>query len=67
MIGFASEYTTEGSSNLRSLGKRAFSHYSWKIWSTLMNSTPLFRKGTLQILAGVFLLALDIVGSNILD
>ena len=66
LIGFIIEYTTVGSSNLISVIKRAFTDGSWKIWSTSVSYTPLFRKQILQILVGAFLLALDIAGLNIL-
>ena len=57
LIKFASEYTTAGSSNLISIGTYAFTDGSWKIWGTLIRSARLFRKETLQILVGAFLLA----------
>ena len=60
-------YTKEGPSNLVSAGKHAFTYGSWEIWGTLMSFTTfLFRKEISQIL-DAFILALDIVGLNILD
>ena len=67
LIGFVSEYTTAGSSNLISAGKINFTDQSWKVWGTSMSSISLFKIEILQILVDAFLLALDIVGLNILD
>ena len=67
LIGFVSEYITVGSSNLISAGKINFTDQSWKVWGTSMSSISLFKNQILQILVDAFLLALDIVGLNILD
>ena len=57
-IRFVIRCITAESSNLISLVKHAFTNGSWKKWLILMSSTPLFRKETLQILVGAFLLPL---------
>ena len=56
-----SEYTAAGSSNLTLVGKNASTDRWWKKTGTLMSSTPFIYLG------GAFLLALAIVGLNVLD